>query len=246
MDQHTFGATVRPERCAVVGRGRIGSALVAAEPAFAGPFGRGYDGGDHDVVILAVPDREIANAAAAVVPHAGRFVGHCSGATGLDVLAPHAAFGMHPLMTVVPGDDGDGVRTSPFIDAPAAIGGTTPDASAIAAALARHLGMAPFPITDRDRAAYHAAASIASNFLVTIEDAAERMLRSCGLERHILLPLVRATVDNWERQGSASLTGPVARGDEPTIARQRAAVAERQPELLDLFDALVARTRHIA
>ena len=31
---------------------------------------------------------------------AGRLVGHCSGATGLDVLAPHEAFSLHPLMTV--------------------------------------------------------------------------------------------------------------------------------------------------
>ncbi len=45
--------------------------------------------------------------------------------------------------------------------------------------------------------------------------------------------------------GSA-LTGPVARGDEATVAAQRAAVAERAPELLDLFDVLVAATRRLA
>jgi hypothetical protein len=36
------------------------------------------------------------------------------------------------------------------------------------------------------------------------------------------------------------------RGDEQTVARQRQAVAERTPELLDLFDALVAATRRLA
>jgi hypothetical protein len=38
----------------------------------------------------------------------------------------------------------------------------------------------------------------------------------------------------------------VARGDEATIARQRAAVSETAPELLALFDALVTATRKLA
>ena len=58
------------------------------------------------------------------------------------------------------------------------------------------------------------------------------------------MPLVRATVENWAALGpERALTGPVARGDEATVARQRAAVAERAPELLALFDALVEATR---
>jgi predicted short-subunit dehydrogenase-like oxidoreductase (DUF2520 family) len=55
---------------------------------------------------------------------------------------------------------------------------------------------------------------------------------------------VRATVENWATLGGErALTGPVARGDEVTVARQRAAIAQRAPELLELFDALVHRTR---
>ena len=47
------------------------------------------------------------------------------------------------------------------------------------------------------------------------------------------MPLVRATVENWARSGpERALTGPVARGDEATVARQRGAIAERAPELL--------------
>jgi predicted short-subunit dehydrogenase-like oxidoreductase (DUF2520 family) len=107
------------------------------------------------------------------------------------------------------------------------------------------LGMQPFELADDDRAAYHAAASIASNFLVTIEDAAEVLLATAGLGRQILLPLIRATFDNWEAEGAAALTGPVARGDVATVQRQRAAIESRAPELLEMFDALVARTRSI-
>ncbi|MEA2194656.1 MAG: hypothetical protein QOG42_1090, partial [Solirubrobacteraceae bacterium] len=44
----------------------------------------------------------------------------------------------------------------------------------------------------------------------------------------------------------AALTGPIARGDEQTVARQREAIAERLPEELELFDALADATRRLA
>jgi len=102
-------------------------------------------------------------------------------------------------------------------------------------------------IADRDRAAYHAAASVASNFLVTLETAAERIGSTTGAGRELLAPLVRATVENWAAQGPAgALTGPIARGDEATVQRQRDAVAARAPDLLPLFDALADATRRLA
>ena len=54
----------------------------------------------------------------------------------------------------------------------------------------------------------------------------------------------RAAVENWAALGAErALTGPIARGDEATVARQRAAIAERAPELLPLWDALAEATR---
>jgi predicted short-subunit dehydrogenase-like oxidoreductase (DUF2520 family) len=107
--------------------------------------------------------------------------------------------------------------------------------------------MVPTQVADADRAAYHAAASIASNFLVTLEGAAERLAGTAHVDRALLVPLVRAAVENWAARGAAdALTGPIARGDEATVARQRAAVAERAPDLLPLFDALADATRALA
>jgi predicted short-subunit dehydrogenase-like oxidoreductase (DUF2520 family) len=61
------------------------------------------------------------------------------------------------------------------------------------------------------------------------------------------VPLVRAAVENWGRLGAAeALTGPIARGDEATVARQRAAVQERAPDLLPLFDVMADATRALA
>ena len=230
--------------CAIVGAGRLGTALAAALRRTGleidGPLGRGADPAGADAVLLCVPDAEIAAAAAAVTP--GAPVGHCSGATGLDVLTGHEAFAFHPLMTV------PHVGEPPeFAGAGAAVAGSTPRALAIARELADRLGMRATTVADDDRAAYHAAASIASNFLVTLEGAAERLAATAGVERELLAPLVRAAVENWVRLGAAgALTGPVARGDEATVARQRAAVAERAPDLLELFDAMVGATRGLA
>ena len=238
-----------PHRLAIVGAGRLGTELAAAlrgaslefpEGAWCvtGPHGRGYAGTGDSAVLLCVPDREIAAAAAVISP--GPLVGHCSGACRLHVLEPHETFSLHPLMTVVPG------RTS-FTDAGAAVAGSSARALTFASRLADALQMLPTAISDDHRAAYHAAASIASNFLITLETAAERVAGSAEVKRELLGPLVRATVENWiEVGGERALTGPVARGDEETVAAQRAAVADRVPDLLPLFDALTEATRALA
>jgi predicted short-subunit dehydrogenase-like oxidoreductase (DUF2520 family) len=239
-----------PRRIAVVGRGRLGSALAPALRAAGvhvdGPLGRDEaPAAAVDAVLLCVPDSEIERAAAASVGWAP-LAGHTSGATPLAALAPAGgdAFAIHPLQTFT----ADGGR---FDGCGCATGGATPRALAAADAIARALGMRPFQLADAARPAYHAAASIASNFLVTLEATAERVAAGAGLEgdqaRALLAPLVRATVENWAEQGPArALTGPVARGDAETVARQRQAVAEAAEELLPLFDAMVARTEALA
>jgi predicted short-subunit dehydrogenase-like oxidoreductase (DUF2520 family) len=229
-------------RIAVIGAGRLGTAIATALADAGAPFdvegplGRGASPTGVDAVLLCVPDGEIA-AAATLVP-LGPAVGHCSGATGLEPLARHIdAFSLHPLMTVTAA----GAR---FGGAGAAVAGSTERALSTARSLAIALGMHPFALADEDRATYHAAASIASNFLITLEAAAERLAATASVDRELLVPLVRATVENWAALGAErALTGPVARGDTRTVERQRAAVADRTPELLPLFDALVDATQ---
>jgi predicted short-subunit dehydrogenase-like oxidoreductase (DUF2520 family) len=230
---------------AIVGAGRLGHALTHALTASGrpvqGPLRRGEAPSGAAVVLLCVPDGEIAAAASAVGP--GPLVGHCSGATTLDPLteAGHEAFSLHPLMTV-PAD-----APAVLSGAAAAVAGSTERALDAALDLAGDLGLQPVEVADADRAAYHAAASVASNFLVTLEGAAEQLAASAGVGREALVPLVRATVDNWARLGAAAaLTGPIARGDDATVARHREAITERTPGLLALYDALAQATRELA
>jgi predicted short-subunit dehydrogenase-like oxidoreductase (DUF2520 family) len=226
--------------CAVVGAGRLGSALAAglraAGLSVEGPLGRGAVP-TAPVVVLCVPDGAIA-AAAAALP-AGVLAGHCSGATGVEPLAPHEAFSLHPLVSV-PAGSGPAVLSG----AGCAVDGSTPEALRIATALARAAGLVPVRVAPEDRAAYHAAASLASNFLVTLEAAAERLAATAGVERALLAPLVLAAAAQWAELGAErALTGPIARGDEGTVARQREAVAARTPELLGVWDALADATQ---
>jgi predicted short-subunit dehydrogenase-like oxidoreductase (DUF2520 family) len=258
-----------PARVGIVGAGRLGTALAEALRAAGvevdGPVGRGQVPAG-DMIVLCVPDSEIAPAAE-VVGGEARLVGHTSGATPLSALAPaeragSAVFGLHPLQTFAgaadrrePGsaDAGGTPREAlaAFAGAGCAIAGSTSEALGAAGSLARRLGMTPFEIRDQQRAAYHAAASVASNFLVTLQAAAEEIATGAGLEpeeaRALLAPLVRASVESWAAHGpERALTGPVARGDEATIERQRDAVAAAAPQLLTLFDVLVERTRALA
>src|SRR5688500_15276257 len=118
------GTNISPmfERIRVIGRGRLGSALVDRLTA------RGYQPVEDDVqlVVLCVPDAAIAEVAATV--DVGPWVCHMSGATPLSACAPHARrFGVHPLQTFRR-DAGQGQ----FDGAWGAISGETPEAIAAA------------------------------------------------------------------------------------------------------------------
>jgi predicted short-subunit dehydrogenase-like oxidoreductase (DUF2520 family) len=238
----------------VIGRGRLGSAIARAASAagvdavLAGREDLAAVAGGREIALLCVPDAEIAAAAEAVAAVAPRlrFAGHTSGATGLEPLGPLAAagagvFSLHPLQTVPD-------ERAELLGAPAAVDGSTAEARRLAMDLAEALGMRPFEVPAEARAAYHAAASMASNFLVALEESAAELLADAGIEdaRELLAPLVLRTAANWAESGAAALTGPIARGDEATVARHLEAIAATSPELAPLYETLARRTREVA
>ena len=153
---------------------------------------------------------------------------HLSGACTSDVLAPLRRKGarigsMHPLMTV----SADPRRASRhFRGATFAVEG---DAAAVRPArlMARALGATPVVIRKRDKARYHAGAVFASNYVVVLLDAAQRLLVKSGFTeraaRKALAPLTAASVENEAESGAeAALTGPIMRGDADTLKRHLA------------------------
>ncbi|MGN8026210.1 DUF2520 domain-containing protein [Microbacterium sp. 22242] len=246
MTSTSFDAAPASGRAvAVIGAGRLGTVLARglAEAGFdvRGPLRRDAAIPEVDVALLCVPDAAVHDVAAAARPRA-RLVGHVSGATGLD----DVDFSMHPLQTFTGSEMPD-----VFHGIGAAIDGRTQEALATAESIARALGAQPFRVDDAHRAGYHASASIVSNLLLTVLDAGEQVAVSAGIgsdeARAVLAPLVRQTVENWVAVGAArALTGPIARGDEETVARQRRAIEDGASELLGFVDALTAQTRALA
>ena len=232
---------------AIVGRGRAGGSLArAAETAgievkLAGRVDATEACAGAGSALLCVPDAAIREVREAVGDAAPPLIGHVSGASGLEALelpddTGSARFSIHPLQTFA--DD-----ATPVEGTPCAVAGSNERALRFATSLAEALGMRPFEVPEERRAAYHAAASIASNLLVALEESAAELLERAGVTdaRELLAPLVLRTAANWAERGPEALTGPVARGDRETVERQRAALAELAPELLPMYEALTER-----
>lgn len=79
-----------------------------------------------------------------------------------------------------------------------------------------------FIIQPEDKPLYHAAAVVASNYLVSLIHLSTSIYRNLGLSEEqsleALYPLIQGTLNNISKTGSAgALTGPVARGDGTTL-----------------------------
>jgi predicted short-subunit dehydrogenase-like oxidoreductase (DUF2520 family) len=217
----------------VIGTGRAGGAIRARllERGLSVTDGRVADP-DAELVLVCVPDAVIAEVAARVP--IGPWVCHVSGATRLDALHPHERrFSVHPLQTLTR-DRGPEQLDGAW----GAISGDTDAALERARWVAETLGLRPFEVADEDRTLYHAAAVIGGNFLVTLHDVATRLLRELGAPPEAIVPLMTRTIDN-----GFDLTGPIARGDWPTVEAHLVALERRAPDLVPLYRALADATR---
>lgn len=227
----------------VIGPGRAGGALALALAdrgwTVAEPRRRGDDLSDAadgvTLLVIATPDAAIADVAAAVAPDPGTVVAHLAGSLGLGVLAPHPRrAALHPLVALPSAEVG--ARRLP--GAWFAVAGDP-----VARRVVDDLGGHRLDVADEDRAAYHAAAVIASNHVVALLGQAERVAATAGVPLVAYLDLVRATVDNVAELGpAAALTGPAARGDWSTIERHLAAL---DPSERAAYQAMVDLARRL-
>jgi predicted short-subunit dehydrogenase-like oxidoreductase (DUF2520 family) len=198
--------------------------------------------GEAATILLAVPDDRIGEVAARIADTgqvgAHHAVLHISGRldrSALEALEPSgAALGsLHPLQTFRD-TNGDGVLRG----VPAIIEGDD-RAVRVARGLALDLAMAPIAeIPAGGKPTYHAAAVFASNYLVVLAAIAERLGRDAGLEAswRLFLPLMRQTLEHLgDHDPTASLTGPIRRGDVGTV---RAHLEALEPGVRTLYAAL--------
>lgn len=213
---------------------------------------------ESDVVILAVKDAAIAEVAAMLCGTGlitkRHVLLHCSGALPAGEVLGEVAdkvggIGtLHPLRAIAaPGDAGEasaGLRGTVF--------GIEGDATAqqVTRRLVTAMGGAALPLEREQMAAYHAAAAMASNYVVALVDAAAQALAAAGMPMDqavaALVPLAQGALANVAEHGAKrGLTGPIRRGDVQTVERHLAALAVR-PETADLYRALGRATVNLA
>jgi predicted short-subunit dehydrogenase-like oxidoreductase (DUF2520 family) len=211
----------------VIGRGRVGSALAARLEE----RGVALREDAAELVLLCVPDTAIRDVAHSLTP--GPWVAHVSGATALAALDPHERrFSIHPLQTFTRARGADQLD-----GAWAAVTAETNAALELGFELARVLALEPFELADAERPLYHAGAAVASNYLVTLHEAAASLVAAAGAPPEALEPLMRRTIEN-----GFELTGPIERGDWATVEAHREAIRRVRPDLEPLYDVLAEAT----
>ncbi|VXC24135.1 Rossmann-like and DUF2520 domain-containing protein [Massilia sp. 9I] len=206
------------------------------------------------VWMLAVGDDAIGPACAALAQSGhvnGAVVFHCSGAKASGELQPARDAGafvasVHPVRSFA---DPQAVAAH-FAGTFCGIEGDD-QALALLEPAFEAIGARLVRIDPAAKTVYHAAAVFASNYLVTVLDAALRAYEAAGVPpevaRELARPLATEALANVFRLGpEAALSGPVARGDFATVARQQEAVTRWDPATGRLYEALVPPTAELA
>ncbi len=267
-------------KIAVIGPGRVGSAIArllkergfpiaavaggapesvrkAVEFIGAGKAARSLAAAAHagDVVFLTPPDRQIKPVCDAVAAakgfRRGSVVFHCSGAHDASLLDSARACKarvavLHPLQSFAGRDQALRRMKGAFFtfDGDEA-------AQPAAEQIVEALGGVLIPFRPKNRALYHAASCVLSNYLVALADLSVILMQLSGLPERdaarALLPLLRGTVENIDTLGLPhALTGPIARGDVETVQRHIEALRPLPREIRRLYSQLGLYTVRIA
>jgi predicted short-subunit dehydrogenase-like oxidoreductase (DUF2520 family) len=210
------------------------------------------DVADHtDMVFITTPDDIIPVIAVQVAWHRGQYVLHSSGVAPTDILRPACAAGamvgvFHPLQSFTSSEQA-------ILNLP----GSTfaleadPPLLGILKKMAEDLGGSCIELEAQDKVAYHAAAVMVSNYMITLTQMALDLWQTFGVSApkatQALLPLMQGTLRNIGAVGLPQcLTGPIARGDIGTIRKHLAALEKVAPQLLGAYRELGRQTLPIA
>lgn len=205
----------------LVGEGRPIRSLTELEPA--------------DMLWITVPDDQIASIVSELaekqILKPGTLVIHCSGVLSSEILDPLALLGcytasLHPFKAFSTQLDPNAFRGCycAVEGAPQAINTLTPLFTALGAIL--------IAIKPEQKPVYHAAAVIASNYLVTLAATSGKLLVEAGVEAEIanqmIHQLMQSNLNNIKKTKNPedALTGPLARGDTRTIKRHLEGINE--------------------
>jgi predicted short-subunit dehydrogenase-like oxidoreductase (DUF2520 family) len=204
-----------------------------------------------DIVFITTPDAVIPHIAAGLQWHKGQNVVHCSGADSTAVLSRARQMGantgaFHPLQTFA----GTMQAVANLPGSTFAIEAEEPLLTTLQE-MAAALDCRWIELKAENKVIYHAAAVIASNYLVTLVKLADDLWETFGIPREqatqALLPLLKGTLNNIENVGiPQALTGPIARGDIETVKKHLTALQKEAPDALSTYCELGLQTIPIA
>lgn len=260
-------------RFALVGPGRVGSSLacwaVAAGARAVAVAGRPgspaagelaarlgaraesletLDAGGCGLLLLALPDAELAGAAELLAARAPAAVAlHTAGALGASVLAPLRAAGaatgsFHPLRAFPDAERDPAAARGTFF----ALDGD-PAAVELGRRLAAAFGAEAAEVPEDARSLYHFAATLVAGGVATLAAAAHDVAARAGVPGAAwpgYAALARGALEAAlaAADPADAITGPAARGDVATVERHLAALAATAPDLVPLAVALARAT----
>ena len=208
-----------------------------------------------DVILITTKDGQIESACKALAAGGGltpsHTVMHMSGAASLDLLSSAKAAGagvasLHPIQSFA------SVELA-VERLPGSYFGLTAegDAREVALRIAADLDGKVVEVADGHKTLYHAAACVASNYLVTLIYTAQKLYAAAGFEERAaiaaMMPLVKGTLANIESVGTApALTGPIARGDAETVEQHLKKLVVMGEEIVETYRMLGLRTVDMA
>jgi len=263
---------------AIIGLGMVGTAIgyllkkagyeivaIADKSAAALQRAQSYIGGkayrkpqeilrEADCILITTPDDIILSVCKDIALSPlikGKYIFHMSGAGGLDLLEPAKKAGavvasIHPLQSFSSIDNA-------IQNIPSSYFGITADAKAKTRAETIVLALRgkPIYISSKQKSLYHAAACVASNYLVSLLNVVESIYQSIGISekdaKKAYLPLIYGSLKNIEFSGSIqALTGPIVRGDSGTIQKHVDAINANLPQYSYLYSSLGLVTVNLA
>jgi predicted short-subunit dehydrogenase-like oxidoreductase (DUF2520 family) len=210
--------------------------------------------GDSEIIFITTPDdviNEVVNELKEKeIDWQRRIVFHCSGVLSSTLLLPLKEKGavvasLHPLQSLASAHNAEKALRNIYFS----LEGDA-EACKVGEVIVEKLGSKVIQIKAEDKIFYHAAASIASNYLITLLMLSCRIMEKGSIEfkqaEEALLPLMKGTLENVELKGiEQSLTGPIIREDEKTILLHLKALREIDPDIEQLYRALGLQTLKI-
>ncbi len=199
-----------------------------------------------DCVLLTVQDSNIKAACDAISPWlpTDAIVCHCSGALGTDVLKSAEQAGcriasVHPLNTFPSIESGKALLANTSHQSYCFISADDNTSEPLGTLFSK-IGFVPAKLDAKNKVAYHAACVFASNYLTSLTEASLLVAEEAGLDRDLYIkaiqPLMLTTLNNIANNGTtASLSGPIARGDLDTITQHLNALSNTPQQVQDAY-----------